>query len=377
MKLLLLKEHGMDRSLFKNCILLITYTIILILAVVKIDWVLSFITNIFIILSPFLIGIMIAFILNRPAKFFQRIGGAKGKKHKKAVKIFSLFMTYLLLISLLAGIVAVVIPQFKESLNMFYANLGIYTWRLRNLVGELFEFLHVQGIDTTGLEEFIRELPSLSFDFSAGFVPRLLDLTASAVSWTFNILLGLFLSIYLLADKDRLKRQFSKLITAYFSSGMESKIKHVYNVTNRTFGSFVVGQLTEALILGLLCFLGMLLFGFRYPVLISVVITVTSLIPFVGAFIGAFIGAFLLLLVEPIQALWFIIFIIVIQQIEGNFIYPKVVGDSVGLPGLWVLLAIIVGGGLFGVVGVLLSVPTAAVFYQLLREDVNSKLNKI
>lgn len=367
----------MNKDLFKSCILLITYTIILISAVVKIDWVSNFITDFFIILSPFLIGIVIAFILNRPVKFFQRIYGLFLSKHKKATKILSFLTTYLLFLSLIAGVVAVIIPQLRDSINMFYANLGIYTWRLKMLVSDLFEFLHVQGIDTTALESFLNELPTLSFNFSAGFVPRLLDFTASAVSWTFNILVGLFLSIYLLADKKRLKRQFSKLLAAYFLPETEGRIRYVYHVTNKIFASFVVGQLTEAIILGVLCFLGMLFLGFNYPLLISVIITVTSFIPLVGPFVGAFVGVFLLLMVRPIQAFWFIIFIIVIQQIEGNFIYPKVVGTSVGLPGLWVLLAIIVGGGLFGIVGVLLSVPTVAVFYQLLKEDVDKKTSGI
>jgi len=364
----------MNKSLFKSCILLITYTILLVAAIVKLDSVLAFISNFFILLSPLFIGIVIAFILNRPVKFFNRIYGLLGWKWKKASTILSLLTAYLLLLGLIAGIVAIVVPQLKESINMFYANLGIYTRQFRILVSDLFDFLNVRGIDTTKLENFIKELPTLALDLSRGFFPRLLDFTASALTWTVNALLGLFLSIYLLADKEKLKKQFAKLLKAYCSLQTEGRIKHIYHVVNKIFGSFVVGQLTEAFILGLLCFLGMLVFGFKYPLLISVIITVTSLIPFVGPFIGALLSSLLLLMVKPIQALWFILFIIVIQQVEGNFIYPKVVGDSVGLPGLWVLLAITLGGGLFGVLGVLFSVPTVAVFYQLLKEDVYKKL---
>jgi len=371
---LLQREFKMNKKLFKSCILLISFSILLVLTVIKIDLVFSFIAKVLIILSPLFIGMSLAFILNRPFEFFKKIYGSIVRKNKKISEILSLISVYLILIGAIVGIVSFLVPQLSESINMFYDNLGVYSEQLNSLSIRIFDYLDLNGFDISGINAFLSEFPTFISDIITGVLPHLLDFTTSAVTSVLNIVLGLIFSIYILADKDRLKRQFLKVLTVYFPSKKSEKIKYVLNLSNRIFSRFVTGQLMEALILGVLCFIGMLIFGFNYPLLISVIIAATSLIPVAGPIIGAIPAIFILLLANPIQALWFVVFIIILQQIEGNVIYPRVVGDSIGLPALWVLLAIIVGGGLFGILGMLLGVPTASVLYHLIKENANRKL---
>jgi len=366
----------MDKKRFRSYILLISYSVFLVLVVIKIDAVISFAGKALVILSPLFIGMALAFILNRPFELFRKIYLRMLKKQKKTAVIAALVSVYVLLIGALTGIVAFVIPQLSESINIFYGNLEGYSKQLMALSGRLFDYLDLNGFDMSGIDAFIAKLPAIGSDFVTGIFPQLLNFTTSAVSSIINIVLGVIFSIYILADKDRLKRQFMKILSAYSPSKFSDKLMHLLKLSNGIFGRFVTGQLTEALILGVLCFLGMVIFGLKYPLLISVIISVTSLIPVAGPIIGAIPAIFILLLAEPIQALWFIIFIVILQQIEGNVIYPRVVGGSIGLPALWVLLAIIVGGGLFGILGMLLGVPTASVLYQLIIENTNRKLTE-
>ena len=171
-----------------------------------------------------------------------------------------------------------------------------------------------------------------------------------------------------------MKRQSLKVLRAVMKPEKLQKLLELLELSNRTFTNFITGQLTEAVIIGALCFVGMTIFGMPYAPAISVLVGFTALIPVFGAFIGTAVGAFLILLVKPIQALWFIVFIIVLQQFEGNLIYPKVVGKSVGLPGIWVLVAVTVGGSAMGVMGMLISVPVCSILYTVSRQAVNDRL---
>ena len=194
------------------------------------------------------------------------------------------------------------------------------------------------------------------------------SVTASIVTAVMNFVIAFAFSIYVLAQKETLKRQSLKVLRAVMKPEKLQKLLELLELSNRTFTNFITGQLTEAVIIGALCFVGMTIFGMPYAPAISVLVGFTALIPVFGAFIGTAVGAFLILLVKPIQALWFIVFIIVLQQFEGNLIYPKVVGKSVGLPGIWVLAAVMIGGHVDGVVGMLLGVPVCSVIYALLQD---------
>ena len=200
------------------------------------------------------------------------------------------------------------------------------------------------------------------------------SVAGSIVTAVMNFVIAFAFSIYILAQKETLKRQSMKVLTAVMKPEKLDKLLNLLRLANKTFTNFITGQLTEAVIIGVLCFIGMTIFRMPYAPAISVLVGFTALIPVFGAFIGTAVGAFLILLVKPIQAVWFVIFIIVLQQFEGNLIYPKVVGKSVGLPGIWVLVAVTVGGNAMGVMGMLISVPLCSVLYAVSREAVNNKL---
>jgi len=207
-----------------------------------------------------------------------------------------------------------------------------------------------------------------------GVMGSVFSLVGTFSSAAFTLIVSLIFSIYLLMGKERLSRQADRLMKAYLRPLWYGRIVHLLQTLNTSFHKFLVGQCTEAVVLGLLCIGGMLLFRFPYATMVGTLIGFTALIPVAGAYIGAGVGAFLIFTVSPTKALLFLLFIVVLQQIEGNLVYPKVVGSSIGLPGIWVLAAVTVGGGIMGVFGMLLAVPLAATAYQLLREDVNRRV---
>jgi len=201
-------------------------------------------------------------------------------------------------------------------------------------------------------------------------VGGVISVVSGIFSGIVTALLSIIFSIYILATKDSLKNGGAKLLNRYASEKWNKRISYVLSVLDECFHSYIVGQCTEALILGGLCTVGMLIFGFPYALMIGALVAFTALIPVAGAYIGAGVGAFMILTESPIQALLFLLFILVLQQLEGNIIYPKVVGTSMGLPGIWVLAAVTIGGGIFGVLGMLLGVPIAAAVYRIVGDDV-------
>lgn len=366
----------MDKKVFRSILLLITYSILLAVLMIKIELVFVALKQLMRILTPLFIGIAIAFILSRPYNLFFVLFETKIKneKLKKFAKPLAMVTVYFIFIGIINAIVAFIIPQFSDSVSLLTSNIGDYSKNIETYATRVTEYLKLDHINITTINTAIEKLPESVSNFATGLLPRIFDFTTGFVRALINIIVGLILSIYLLADKARLKRQISQIIKAYMEKKQAERILHIASITGETFSNFVAGQLTEAVILGTLCFIGMVIFKFDYPILISVMIGVTSLIPVVGAIIGLIPSLFILLMIEPMQALWFLIFLIILQQLEGNIIYPKVVGESIGLPALWVLLAIIIGGGLFGILGMLLGVPTASVLYQLLRKDVYTKI---
>lgn len=205
-----------------------------------------------------------------------------------------------------------------------------------------------------------------------GVMSSVVSVVSSVFSGMVTFLVALIFSIYLLLDKEKIMAQAKRVISTYLP-GANTKIFYVLGTLNDSFHRFIVGQCTEAVVLGVLCMVGMAILGFPYAIMIGVLIGFTALIPVAGAYIGAGAGAFMILTESPLKALLFLLFIVVLQQVEGNLIYPKVVGNSIGLPGIWVLAAITIGGGLMGIFGMLLAVPVVATIYRLLREDMNKR----
>lgn len=346
----------------------------------KITEFIGFVLN---LISPFIIGFCTAYVVNlllRPIERFWLWIWRKSKKKSVVLKIkrpLCLVFSFLIVLGVVFAIVFMVIPAFKETVVSFAGKLPQYTKTVNGWYHKLVGFLaHYNftlpeiSFDTTRLTQLAKDVIS---NYGNSVLNTTVNITASIISAVVDIVLGFVFAVYLLAQKEKLGNQVRKAANAVFKPNRAQKMVDIAAVTNDIFTKFVTGQLAEACIIGVLCFIGMLIFRIPYAAIISVLVGFTALIPIFGAFIGTGIGAFLILLENPIKAFWFVVFIIVLQQLEGNLIYPKVVGKSVGLPGIWVLAAVTIGGGLFGVLGMLFGVPICSVLYVLFRRFVNSK----
>ena len=370
----------MDKKLFKNILLLITYTVLLVLAIVRFDDLAHLLRSILVIFRPLFIGFAIAFVLNRPCRFFSRLyaRGLRGRAGA-AVQPLAVFTSYVALIAAITAIVAFVLPQVVASLELFVSNISAYMLRLQRWIDTLVFNLDLgllEQLDLSSLTNALRDLMGQALNLVTSTLPHLFSITSTVVSVIVTGVLAVVFSIYMLSGGDRLLSQCRHLVQAYLPQRVSHVVFDVCQLTADTFTKFVSGQLMEACILGVLCFLGMTVLHLSYAPLIGVIVGVSALIPVAGAYLGAILSALLLLMVSPIQALTFLIFLVILQQVEGNLIYPRVVGTSVGLPGIWVLAAVTVGGGLFGFLGMLVGVPTASVLYTLLRRDVHRRLGK-
>lgn len=376
----------MDKALFKSCMLLITFAIGLVLLLIKFDMIMGAVGIVMGLLTPFFIGFAIAFVLNLPyevvCRFLHKHIG-KNKWAKKAVKPLGILAAYCLFFGVIGGTIAIVIPELVHSINMLMSNSEQY---LRNLNGWIawltanIDWVQLQQMDLTQLwndfQDSLQQFVAKAMDTVSFIFPQIYSVTSNIVQGVMNIGIGLIVSIYLLLSKETLLLQSKRLIYAALPEKAANRTVEIVTLIRDCFNSFIGGQLLEACIFGLLCFIGMSIFRFQYAFLISVMVAVTALVPIVGAFMGAATAVILLLLVDPSQALWFIVFFIVLQQIEGNLIYPKVVGESIGLPALWVLMGIVVGGNLAGVLGMLLGVPVFSVLYKLMGQIIQRRLDK-
>lgn len=333
------------------------------------------------LLSPFIYGICFAFVLNILLTFFEKkIFFALDKKPSKAWKKLKrpclILLTIFTFLGLLTGLVAFIIPQLIQSTASLANSIPSFLITLETYINELLGNWGVSTDINTALTTFLTDFSDKILKFVTDSVPQIVRTTMSITTGVFNVIMGFVIGIYMLATKDSLLGGAKKLIYAYMPKKTADYTTHVYKLVNDRFSGFVSGQLTEAVILGVLCFFGMQLFGMEYALLISVIVGVTNIIPIIGPIIGAVPGVFIMLMIDPMKAVWFTVFIIVLQQIECNLIYPKIVGDSIGLPGMWVIFAILVGGGLFDFAGVLLGVPTFAVIYTLIAENSEKRLNE-
>ena len=329
------------------------------------------------LMTPLIMGIGFAFVLNVPLRFLEvKLFKSKNKVVLKAKRPVSILLALVIITGILTLVLKLVIPELVKTVQVlvdiipdFINNVKDRATVLYNKYPDIKNWF--EGINETGeLSDTILKTIKGS---AGGFLGSTLGFISSIFSGAVNLVVGLIFAIYILANKERLKNQCRKMFIAWFPEKFTNKFFHICSVSDSIFRKFVVGQITEAVILGSLCTIGMLIFKFPYAGMVGALVGITALIPIVGAFIGAGVGAFMIMMSDPIQAVFFIIFIIVLQQIEGNLIYPKVVGSSVGLPAMWVLAAVTVGGGLLGIFGMLLGVPIASVVYTLAREDVNGK----
>lgn len=370
----------MDKRLLKSILLIITYAVVLVIALARLDVVLGAVRYVLGLFRPLIIGFALAFILNRPCHFFFRLyRRALGKTPAAgAARPLAVVTSYVALVLVVTGVFSFVLPKLAESIQTFILNLSGYISNVQGWLNQLADYFHLdmQTLDLSRLNQTLENLLKQALGFLSSLGPQLLEFTTGIVSLVVTGVLALVFSIYMLSGKEKLLSQCRRVLRAYVPAKIADPLTNVVHLTSDTFTRFVTGQLIEACILGGLCTVGMLFIQPDYAPLIGVTIGASAIIPVAGAYIGAMLSAVLLLMVSPLKALIFLVFLVVLQQIEGNVIYPKVVGSSIGLPGIWVLAAVTVGGGLLGLEGALFSVPVASVLYTLLRRDVHKRLDE-
>lgn len=365
-----------DTALRKK-IILVTYACLLLFIVLKFDLVADFFHNVTSILSPFFLGVVLAFILNKPMKFFQGLLSKKIKKESVA-KMLAITLSYVFFFLIIVAIFCFIVPQLVKNINLFISRTTLYIARMEDWLQEITTRYNLTSIRFeevfSQLTDIIQTVSTYIINYLGDVVPRLISVTTNIVNVIFNLVITIVFSINLLASKEHILHQLEQLNQAYLPEKHSVRNKKIAVLVNDIFGKYLIGQVTEACILGGLCFIGMKIFRFDYAVLISTLIAVTALIPVAGAWIGGGLSFLLLALVSPINAVMFFIYLTILQQLENNLIYPRVVGSSIGLPGIWVIFAVTVGGGLFGLVGIMLSVPTMSVIYALIGENVKIRI---
>ena len=348
-------------------------TLVFAWALVNLQGVLQFLGRVLGVLSPFLMGGAFSFVINILLRPLERTWHRVCKKApEKLTRPICLTLSTLLVLGIMFAVVFMMLPSLRESGNEFVQNLPGYVEKLGQWWAGAVQLAARYGIvlpeyapDT---DLMMDKITTLLHTQGGGILTVTLGAASSVLASLVNVLLALVFALYLLAKKEVVTAHLKNLAVMVLPPQNARRLLHVVTLTKQTFTNFVTGQLTEAVIIGVLCFLGMLILGIPYAGAVSAFVGATALIPVFGAWIGGGVGALLILLADPAKSLWFVVFLLILQQVEGNLIYPKVVGKSVGLPGLLVLMAVTLGGEAFGIGGMLFSVPVCAVLYSLYLE---------
>lgn len=330
--------------------------------------------------TPLLLGGALAFIVNIFMSFLERHLSRLFhlKHHTKWLRPVCMLLSFITVALVLFLITRMIVPELTQCLEVLISAIPS---ALRTAARWAEDTLNISGLFNQVLAEMQAKQGTLQETLSKGLNAVLygagsvfnvvFSATSTVISSVISIFFGTVFAVHLLSGKEKLNVQFKQLMRRALPAKANRQVCHVLHTLKESFHSYIVCQLTEAFILGSLCALGMMIFGMPYALMIGCLIGVTALIPIAGAYIGGGIGAIMIFSVNPTQALWFIVFLVVLQQIEGNLIYPRVAGSSLGLPGIWVLVAITIGGGLLGILGMLISVPLTTTIYHLLQEHMN------
>ena len=338
--------------------------------------------NILGVAMPLILGAVLAYVLNilcvKLEKYF--FPNTKIKILQKSRRALVILTTLVIVTLVMVGVFRLVLPQFFNALADFFKNIPSFFEGLSALLEKInnnsviSDQLESMNIDWSSVQSKVMKYLTSGM---GGVFGSTFKIVTGITKGFVNFILALTFAIYILATKEKLGRQIKKLAHAYLKNEHIQKVKYVVDIADDMFSHFIAGQVTEAIILGSLCSLGMIIFRFPYALSVGAFVSITALIPILGAWLGGIVGFLLIAVKSPIEAVFFIVFLLVLQQFESNVIYPRVVGTSIGLPGIWVLASITVGGGLGGIVGMLLGVPVAATIYQLLKNDTNRRLNGI
>lgn len=376
---------NLDKKNLKSLMILISFTVLLYLGISNIGMLPKYFKGLLNFLTPIIIALILSVILNAIMSkleflFFGKPWRKYNRFRVKAARPLSILITFSLALGLILGVMFIVIPELITTITTlanriptFFVNTEIFINNLSKQIPELQGIINRFDLNLTSIgqsvftwvQKFGSSLISDTFSFSVGIISAL-----------FDFVLGFILSVYILAQKEKLGRQIKSMLYAVMKEERVDRIIEVAKLANSTFSSFLTGQMLECLILGLIFLVAMNIFGFPYALLISVLIMVTAMIPIVGSFVASAVGFLLILTTSPIQAIWFVVMFLIIQQIEGNLIYPHVVGKSVGLSPMWILVAITVGGSLAGVIGMVVSIPVVSVLYTLTSDFIDNRLKK-
>lgn len=370
----------MDRKTFRKYLFLIAFGVLLYLGLENIGILYGAFNTIMDIITPILLGLAFAFIANLLVRLFEdRFFRPLIRRFPRFIRFrrfTSLLLSWAIIILILYIMISMITPQLSNSISTLANNIPTYYNKVHQVMTNLPEELAFieefwqasSNSISTQVKEWLTQLSTT--------IPSLISYTASIAGFIINFFVAIILSIYFLANKEMLLRICKKVLYVLFKPKMADSIIGICTEANQTFRSFFGGQFIEACILGSLCFIGMKIFGFPYAPLISVMVGFGQLIPILGAYIAGSVGAFILLMENPAMALAFLIFLVILQQLEGNLIYPHVVGTALGIKGMWVLIAVVVGASIGGILGMFISVPTFALLYSLLGRLINHRLKQ-
>ena len=355
----------------KNIFIILSYTALLVLGVIYFESIFQYLGELLNIIQPFIIGFILAFIFNIPMKFFEK---KLAKQNKKKRRVVSAILSVLLILLVLLLVVMVVVPQVIENVRTLIDNLPSIFAQAEKWLNYVFEEIRLSPDLLDKINEFQTRFAQTFISTLTAWAPNIASGVSHITTSVINIFMGFVMAIYMIFSKDKLIRQVKKFAHALFNDEHYQYISEVVKLTGTTFENFLAGQLTESIIIGVLCYIGCMILDIPYASIAAIVIGFTNIIPYFGPIIGAVISSVLILFVSPVKALIFLVFSTLLQQFESNLIYPHVVGNSVGLSALWVLFAVSVGGGLFGIPGMIFGLPTFSVIYELLRRWTNYRL---
>lgn len=357
--------------------ILITYAIVVYLLLSNIHRFSGVADYLLTVSFPVVLGFAIAYTLNLPMKSIEAhlvrpiLEDKSGKKNRAgSIRALSILLTLMLAGAVISGVVRFVLPQLMTNIRVLTASVPEYLQQIYTFILKQMEDLDFYQTVVDTLNKYWRDILNWGTTYLDSMATQIMGIFSALASSLTTLLLSLIMAIYMLASKEKMEQVLRTLARTYLPQKVHDKLFEIMTVANNCFSKYISGQFIEAFVIGIMCFIGMTILRFPYAPLISVFVGATGLIPMFGAFIGAALGAFLILMESPLQALWFILFIIVLQQVEGNVVYPRVVGTSLGLKGIYVMLAIIIGGNLFGAVGMILGIPIFATVYVLIKRDV-------
>lgn len=369
----------LDKGNMKKLRSLILFTIFILVGLQNFDIVIGVLKYILGLAAPFVLGACMAFIFSVPMGFFERHLFPERKcsgKLKPLKRTISLVLTVAAVFGIMLLVIFVVVPELANTIVALTNRMPSYI----NQIEEWMNALHkkypeiLTQLAAVDLEQISANIFNFLKGWAGSFVNSTFVIASGIANGLMNFFIGFVFACYILLNKEKLSLQLKKLMYAFLPEKLVKKVLKVCSLTHQTFSNFLTGQCVEAVILGFMFFVAMSIFQLPYALLVGILIAFTALIPIFGAFIGCVVGAFLIFMISPVKALIFLVMFLVLQQIEGNLIYPHVVGNSVGLPSMWVLVAVTLGGNMMGIIGMIIFIPICSVLYSLIRESVFQRL---